>query len=111
MKSSTKDFLMMLERKTSIKIDWSSLKPTEKYVQTNNQPVELDTLNLNGGSFIMLVYSCGCKTCKEVMGIQIFYGLGGSKSDDAETIKKEIIKVAPGTNIVIYNLFDLKSIA
>jgi hypothetical protein len=45
------------------------------------------------------------------MGIQIFYGLGGSKLVDAETIKKEIIKVAPRTNIVIYNLFDLKSIA
>ncbi len=110
MKNSTKDFLKTLESKTSITIDWSNLKPTEKYVQANNQAVELDTLGINSGSLIMLVYSCGCKTCKEVMAMQIFYGLGGSKSVDAENIKKEIKKVAPGTNIVVFNLLDLKSI-
>ena len=101
----------MLEKRTSIIIDWTSLKPTEKYVQTNNQPVELDTLNLNGGTLIMLVYSCGCKTCKEIIGIQFFYGLGGSKLDAAETVKKEIKNVSPRIPIEIFNLLDLKSIA
>jgi hypothetical protein len=111
MKTSTKDFLKMLENKTSITIDWSNLKPTERFVQMNGQAVELDTLNLNGGNFIMLVYSCGCKTCKEVMALQIFYGLIGSEEIDAESVKNQIKKVAPKINVVTANLFDLKSIA
>ena len=73
MKKYTRDFLFNLENKTTIKFDWSNLKPTEKYVQQNNQAVEADTMLINK-KLITIVISCGCKTCKEVIGLQIFYG-------------------------------------
>ena len=111
MKRSTKDFLSSLEKRTSIIIDWSNLEPTDKYVQQNNQPVEVDTLFFNEGKFIVMVYSCGCNTCKEVMAMQIFYGLGNSKLIDAEHVRNEIKKVAPSVKLEVLNMFDLKSIA
>jgi hypothetical protein len=110
MKKSTKDFLINLEKRTSITIDWSNLEPTDKGVQKNGEPSEIDTLNVNNGRLIMMVHSCGCETCKEIIGMQIFYGLG-SILVDAETVKKEIKKVAPQIPIEIFNLLDLNSIA
>jgi hypothetical protein len=110
MKKSTKDFLINLEKNASIIVDWSNLQPTEKYLQSNNQPVEIDTINVNRGNFIFMVYSCDCKTCKEVIAVQIFYGLGDSKLTDAETLKNLMHKVAPKTKVEIYNMLDLTSI-
>lgn len=109
MKKYTRDFLFNLENKTTIKFDWSNLKPTEKYVQQNNQAVEADTMLINK-KLITIVISCGCKTCKEVIGLQIFYGLGESSLIDAETVMNQIKIVAPMIPIELYNLFDLKSI-
>lgn len=110
MKKSTKDFLINLEKETSIKIDWSNLEPTDKGVQKNGEPSEIDTLVVNGGRFMMMVHSCGCGTCKEIIGMQIFYGCG-SVLEDAETVKNEIRKVAPRIPIKLLNLLDLNSIA
>lgn len=110
MKKSTKDFLINLEKRTSITIDWSNLEPTDKRVKKNGQPSEIDTLNVNDGRLIMMVHTCGWETCKEIMVMQIFYGLG-STLIDAETVEKEIKTVAPKIPIEIFNLFDLSSIA
>ena len=71
MKISTKEFLNNLENKTSITFDWSNLQPTEKYVQQNNQAVERDTMTVNDGKLIMMVCSCGCNKCKEILGFDI----------------------------------------
>ena len=110
MKKSTRDFLLNLENKTTIRFDWSNLKPTDKYVQQNNQAAESDTLLMKNKNLIVIVVSCGCKTCKEVIGLIIFYGLGESHLIDAETVMNQIKIVAPKIPIELYNLFDLKSI-
>jgi hypothetical protein len=110
MKKSTRDFLINLEKETSIKIDWSNLEPTDKGVQKNGEPSEIDTLVVNDGKFMMMVHSCGCETCKEIIGMQIFYGIW-SELEDAETVKKEIHKVAPKVPVTLLNPLDLNSIA
>ena len=109
-KKSTKDFLIKLEKNTSITFDWSNLEPTDKYVQANNQIVESDTLTINEGKLIMMISSCGCNSCKEIFSFQIFYGLGNSTLRDAGNVKNQIKKIAPTIPVELFNLLDLNSI-
>ena len=111
MKKSTKNFLENLEKKTSISFDWSESVPTEKYVQSNGKPAELDTILVKDDKMIFLVYTCGCVNCNSVFGIDIFYGLSKVGFDGALSFKNQIIKIEPKTTVDIFNEFDLESIA
>jgi hypothetical protein len=111
MKKSTEDFLINLENNTSIVFNWAHLKPTEKFVQKNDQAVESDTLSIDDGKLVVMVFSCGCETCQEILCVQIFYGLAESSLSKAESVKNEILRIVPNIPVEIFNLFDLKSIA
>ena len=111
MKKHVSDLLKQIEKETPITFNWSNPEPTEKYVQQNNQAVERDTMTVNDGKLIMLVCSCGCIKCKEILAFQFFYGLCDSTLCDAETVMNQIKEIVPRVPVEIYNLFDLESIA
>lgn len=111
MKKKVKDFLKYIENETQITFDWLNLQPTEKYVQRNKQPIERNTLTVNDGQLIMMVCSCGCTKCKQILALQFFYGLNDSTLFDAECVMNQIKDIVPQMPIKIYDLFDLESIA
>jgi len=93
MKKHIIDFLNQLEKETPITLDFSTIKPTEKIFYKPNDPIDIDTITIDG-KMALCVYSCGCENCKNITGIQIFYG-HSSELKDAETAMNYIKKVAP----------------
>jgi hypothetical protein len=93
MKKHIKDFLNHLVKETPITIDFSTIKPTGKLFYTPNDPIDIDTIVIDG-KMALCVYSCGCENCKNITGMQIFYG-HSSELNDAETAMNYIKTVAP----------------
>jgi len=106
MKTFTLAFLKKLEKELSMSFNWMNNNPTEKFTNKWNQLVEVDDLFLMDLNLVFLITSCGCKTCKNVLEVQIFYGFGGSNLIGAETAKQAINKIAPKTQVLIFDLFD-----
>jgi hypothetical protein len=97
MRKHVKNFLNQLEKETPISFDFSTKRPTEKFFYTPNDPIDIDTIVIDG-KMALCVYSCGHKNCKNITGMHIFYG-HSSELNDAETAKNYIKKVAPKIRI------------
>lgn len=101
MKKNVRDFLNYLEKETSITIDLTTISPTQKLRNSINQPILINVLGINQGTLGLAVMSCGCKNCKNVIGVGVLYGQNGSELSDAEFVKSQIKSAAPAMQVEI----------
>lgn len=101
MKKNVKDFLRYLEMETDITVDLTTLSPSEKLVSSINRPIDVNVVNINEGTMGLAIFSCGCKNCKELTGMEIIYGENGSELSDAEIVKKQINTIVPAIPVEI----------
>ena len=109
MKKNVKEFIKKIEVETSIRFNPEVSEPTYFFYGALNQPLISDTIGIDNGSLLVMIISCGCKKCKEIVNIEIFYGLGGNGSMEAEDVKTQINTIAPKIPITLNNLLDLNS--
>ena len=105
MKKHVKVFLNDLEKKTMLKIEFAPSHETTKFLNKYGNPMIVDTMIIDG-RMALLVYSCGCNQCKEITGIQIFYGVS-SELTDAEDVMLKIKEVVPKIPIVLVDELEM----
>jgi hypothetical protein len=108
MKKNVKDFLNYLEKETSITFDFSTISPTRKLVNSINQPVLINVLGINEGILGLTVISCGCKRCKEIIGVEILYGANDNDLYDAEIVQNQIKTAIPSLPVELRNVKEFE---
>ena len=108
MKKNKKDFLKYIEKETSITIDLTTISPTQKTVNSVNQPILINVLGINQGTLGLAVMSCGCKNCKNVIGVDVLYGQNGSELNDAEFVKKQIKSAVPSIQVELRDVKEFE---
>lgn len=106
MKKNVRDFLLYIEKETSINVDLSTVSKTHKTVNSINYPIHVNVVGINKGLMGLAVISCGCKNCKNITGIEVLYGQNGSEIIDAQIVKKQIKSAVPAMQIQIRNVDD-----
>ena len=95
MKKNVKDFMKYLEKETDIEVDLETISPTQRITNSLNNPIHVNVVGINQGTLGMAVFSCGCRNCKNLTGIEILFGQNGSELHDAEIVKNMIKSVVP----------------
>jgi len=101
MKKNVKNFLKYLETETSIQIDLASKSKTLKTVNSLNSPICINVFGIYEGTLGLAIISCGCKKCKNIIGIEVLYGLNDSEINDAILVKELIISAVPEMQVEI----------
>ena len=101
MKKNIKDFLRYLEKETVITVDLETISPTQRIVNSFNRPIHINVVGINEGTMGLVVFSCGCKNCKKLTGIEILYGQNGSEINDAKIVRNQIKSVVPSIPVEI----------
>jgi hypothetical protein len=104
MKKNIKDFISYLEKETTITFDLSTVSPTRKLRNSINQPVLINVLGINYGSLGLTIISCGCKSCKEIIGVEVLYGALPSEFYDAKIVQSQIKKAVPTLSVELRNV-------
>jgi hypothetical protein len=108
MKKNVKNFLSYLEKETSIIFDLSTISPTQKLRNSINQPICINVLGINEGTLGITVISCGCKDCKNVIGVEILYGANGGELIDAQQVQNQIKTAVPSIPVGLRNVKENK---
>jgi len=108
MKKNIKDFITYLEKETPITFDLSSVSPTQKLRNAFNQPIRINVFSINYGLLGLTIISCGCKSCKEIIGVEILYGPLPSEFYDAKTVQKQIRDAVPSLSVELRNVNQLE---
>lgn len=101
MEKHVNEFLNRIKNEFPDEINFSILGTTEKVFNSENQPLNLDTVIVNE-RMTFCIYSCDCGKCKNLVGIQIFYG-HSSDLTEAKNAAVLIKKVVPKIQV---NLID-----
>jgi hypothetical protein len=104
MEKNIKDFLNYLEKETSISFDISTMSPTQKILNSINRPVLINVLGINECTLGLTVISCDCKSCKEIIGVEILYGENGSELFDAQQVQNQIETAVPSIPVGLRNV-------
>ena len=107
MKKNVKHFLNFLEKETSITFDLSTISPTQKLRNSIKQPVLINVLAINEGKLGLAVISCGCKSCKEIIGVEILWREHGMELCDALNVLYQIKTAVPTISVELRNVHDL----
>jgi hypothetical protein len=104
MKKHVKEFLNYLEKETMLQIESLPFFKTTKFFNRYGNPINADEVVING-EMTLLVHSCGCNQCKQIIGMQLFYR-HSSKLVDAEDVMMKIKKIVPTIPIVLVDEFE-----
>lgn len=99
MKKHVKDFINQIEKEFPSDTNFSVLGRTETFINASNQPINIDMVVVNE-RMSFCIHSCGCNNCKNIVGIDIFYG-HSSDLNDVNQAMNLIKKVAPTVPIVL----------
>ncbi len=80
MRKHVKDFINFLEKETTLPIDSTIQSTTERFFNSYGDPVNVDTAVIDN-KMALRVFSCGHRKCKNITGLQIFYGHSSDLSD------------------------------
>jgi hypothetical protein len=108
MKKNVKDFLKYLEKETSITFDLLTISPTQKLCNSINQPIHINVLGINDGQLGLTVISCGCKKCKNIIGIEVLFGENGGELYDAVIVQNQLKIAVPTMPVKIRNVDELE---
>ncbi len=108
MKKNVKYFLNFLEKETSITFDLSTISPTQKLRNSINQPVLINVLAINEGTLGLAVISCGCKSCNEIIGVEILWREHGMELCDALNVQYQIKTAVPTISVELRNAKELE---
>jgi hypothetical protein len=64
----------------------------------------INVLGINEGTFGIAIVRCGCKKCKNVIGVEILYRGINSEEDEAKNIQKQIKTAIPSLQVEIRNV-------
>jgi hypothetical protein len=106
MKKHVKDFLKYLEKETSITFELSTASPTQKIHNCKNQLIHINVLGINKGTLGLTVISCGCKKCKQIIGVEILYGAYENELPTALYVKNQIEKAVPTMPVDLRNVLE-----
>ena len=106
MKKHVKDFLRYIEKETSVTFELSTVSPTQTFRNCKNQPVHINVLGINEGTLGLAVISCGCKRCKQIIGVEILYGSNGNEFSDALNVKNQIEMAVPTLPVELRNVTE-----
>lgn len=104
MKKNVRDILIYLKKETTISFDISTISPTQKLCNSINRPVLINVLGINECTMGLTVISCGCKRCKEIIGVEILYGENGSELFDAQQVQNQIKTAILSMSVEIRNV-------
>lgn len=104
MLKKVKHFLNYLENETSITCDFSTISPTQKIKNHINQPILINVLGINERTFGLAVVRCGCKKCKNIIGVEILYREKFSEEDEARIIQNQIKSAIPSLQVEVRNV-------
>jgi hypothetical protein len=104
MKKNVKEFINYLEKETTITFDLSSVSPTQKLRNAINQPIRINVFSINYGLLGLAIISCGCKSCKEIIGVEILYGPLTSEYYDAKNVQSQIKAAVPSLSVELRNV-------
>ena len=107
MKKNVRDFLKYLEKETSITFDISTISPTQKLLNSMNRPVLINVLGINEGSLGLTVLSCGCKRCKNIIGVEVLYGKNEGELYDAQIVQNQIRVAVPSMPVELRNVNEM----
>lgn len=108
MKKNVKDFINYLAKETTITFDLSTISPTQRIRNAINRPVLINILGINYGSLGLTIISCGCKSCKEIIGVEILYGALPSEFYDAKSVQSQIRAAVPSISVEVRNVNQLE---
>lgn len=106
MKKHVKDFIKYLEKETSVTFELSTVSPTQTLRNSKNQPVHINVLGINEGTLGLTVISCGCKKCKQIIGVEILYGVNENELPEALYVKNQIEKAVPTMPVDLRNVLE-----
>ena len=104
MKKNVKDFLKYIEKETSITVDLRTVSPTQKLRNSINQPILINVLGINQGTLGLAVMSCGCKKCKNVIGVEVLYGANAGELSHAKSVQNQIKSAVPSIEVELRNV-------
>ena len=102
MNKKLKDFLKYLASETSISYDLSTISPTQKFMYSEDEPVCVNVLGFNNGTFGLAVISCNCNECKDIIGTEVLY-IDESEFYEAQYFQKMIQDVFPSIKVGVRN--------
>ena len=108
MKKNVKDFLKYIEKETSITIDLTTISPTQKIVNSVNQPILINVLGINQGTLGLAVMSCGCKNCKNVMGVEVLYSANAGELSHAQIVQDQIKSAVPSIQVELRDVKEFE---
>ena len=104
MKKNVKDFLNYIEKETSIAIDLTTASSTQKFSNLIGKPVLVDVVGINKSTLRLVVKSCGCKNCNNVICIDILHGDHAGELSHAKRFMNEIKSIVPTIDVTLTNV-------
>jgi hypothetical protein len=108
MKKNVRDFINYLIKETTITVDIPINTTTQKERNIKNQPVHINVLGIKDGTLGIAILSCGHKSCKEIIGVEILWHDQGIEFCNAVAIQNEIRTALPSLSVELRNVKDLE---